>query len=285
MRACVYSATILVALGLAMPVPAQDQGLPIGRTEWTNPEVSGRPPTARAARPLNPRTRIVEREDVTTSTGGAADFFFVNRSRLLVGPQCRVVLDSRFYDPELDTEVKEFSLETLLQCIAKAENILATRPTDRIIISSPRGQIVIAGAVATIALSADDAAKGLPQRGNPVSAPLQVSVSAVRPGGFVSLTGPGAGDNSALVRRSGFVLWIDEFGEVHGPDRETADKAAALRAPLVTASEAAPEASFTVDYDLDDPATLRPLVPRRERMLSPPENCLAESCSGVSVSR
>lgn len=268
---------------------AQSLNVPIGRTEWTNPDANGRPPGARKTHVLAPRTRIVEREAVTTSERGAADFFFVNQSRLLVGPSCRVVLDGRFYDPELDTEVKEFSLGTLLRCITKAENILPDSPKDQITLITPRGRIVIAGAVATIALSADDAADGLPKRGNPVSAPLQVTVSAVKPGGFVSLRGPdGAASNREVIRRPGFVLWVDQFGEVHGPDRETPQKAAQLRAPLsnavsesASASASASSTSFSRGFILEDPERARPIDLDRERPLAPVENCRADGCAGL----
>lgn len=281
---------LILALGVAGPVPAQTSGFPVGRTEWTNPDASGRPP-GNAARPLVPRTRIVEREAVSTSDRGAADFFFVNRSRLLVGPSCRVVLDGRFYDAELDTEVKAFTLGTLMRCITKAENVLADEPKDRITVATPRGTIVIAGAVATIALSADDAASGLPLRGNPVSAPLQVTVSALRPGGFVSLTGAdGQTGNSGVIRRPGFVLWVDEFGEVRGPDRETPQKAAQLRAPLTdavsqtaSASSAPLSSTLAQDFVLANPDRVRPIELDDRRLLLPAENCLAEGCEGLFV--
>lgn len=284
---------MLVAFGFPQAADAQTSDLPIGRTEWTNPNVSGRPPGGNSARILAPRIRIVEREAVNTSDRGAADFFFVNQSRLLVGPSCRVVLDGRFYDAELDTEVKEFSLGTLLRCITKAENILADDPSDQISIDTPRGTIVIAGAVATIALAADDKASGLPKRGNPVSAPLQVTVTAVKPGGFVSLTGPrGGAGNTEVIRRSGFVLWTDEFGEVRGPDRETPEKVAQLRAPLANVVSQATRASATASsgplsetFQLADPDTVRPVDLDGPRSLRPPDSCLTGSCSGLDITR
>jgi hypothetical protein len=285
-----YTIGLLLSLGVAGPVPAQISGFPVGRTEWTNPDVSGRPP-GNAERRLAPRTRIVEREAVNTSDRGAADFFFVNQSRLLVGPSCQVVLDGRFYDAELDTEVKEFSLGTLMRCITKAENVLAVDPSDQITVATPRGTIVISGAVATIALSADDEASGLPQRGNPVSAPLQVTVSAVRAGGFVSLTGAdGQPGNSGVIRRPGFVLWTDEFGVVRGPDRETPEKAAQLRAPLTeavsqtaSASSAPLSSTFSQDFVLANPDRVRPIELDEQRSILPPENCLADGCEGLVV--
>jgi hypothetical protein len=285
----VFIICVIVVLGVPHTAAAQTSGMPIGRTEWTNPDVSGQAPGSRTARVLAPRIRIVEREAVNTSDRGAADFFFVNQSRLLVGPSCRVVLDGRFYDAELDTEVKEFSLETLLRCITKAENILADAPKDQISIKTPRGRIVIVGAVATIALAADDAAGGLPQRGNPVSAPLQVSVTAVRPGGSVSLSGPGGGaGNRGVIRRPGFVLWVDQFGEVRGPDRETTEKAAQLRAPLsnvvsqtASASTSAFRETQSNNFFLDDPDRVRSIDLDELRSSSPPANCLTDSCFGL----
>ncbi|MFK7867750.1 MAG: hypothetical protein AB8B58_00770 [Roseobacter sp.] len=279
---------LLLASGLTDRLSAQASNTPIGRTEWTNPDVSGSPPGSRS-RLLAPRVRIVEREAVNTSAQGAADFFFVNQSRLLVGPSCRVVLDGRFYDAELDTEVKEFSLDTLLRCITKAENILADSPKDQIVLDTPRGRITIAGAIATVALSEDDAAGGLPKRGNPVSAPLQVTVSAVQAGGFVSLSGPGGqGSTTAVVRRAGFVLWVDQFGTINGPDRETSQKAAQLRAPLVAAvSRSLPTATSEIAlsdaFILENPDTVRRIDLSRERTFLPVENCRADGCEGLFV--
>ncbi|MDW3223949.1 MAG: hypothetical protein R8G34_13860 [Paracoccaceae bacterium] len=288
-----YVICVLLALGFPHAAVSQSSAVPIGRTEWTNPNVSGRPPGNNTARVLAPRIRIVEREAVNTSDRGAADFFFVNQSRLLVGPSCRVVLDGRFYDAELDTEVKEFSLGTALRCITKAENILADNPQDQIFISTPRGKIVIAGAVATIALAADDKASGLPKRGNPVSAPLQVTVTAVKAGGFVSLTGPNGGaGNTEVIRRSGFVLWVDEFGAVRGPDRETPEKAAQLRAPLsnvvsqdTRASATASSGPLSEAFQLADPETVEPINLDGPRSFRPPDSCLTGSCSGLDITR
>ena len=122
----------------------------IGFTEWTNPEVKSGCGADRTQDPLRHGTPVEQGVDVTTNDRGAVDFSFFDRSRLLVGPQCKkVTLDETYYDPDFPS-IKKFSVYDAIRCLMEASAAAAPNKSKIVleILKTPLGtiQIAIAGA-------------------------------------------------------------------------------------------------------------------------------------------
>ena len=87
------------ALCLAAGEAAAQTAGSIGTVAAANQEAVGTPPT-QPTRALEPKLSVFENERIETSTAGAGQFIFADRSTLTVWPDSDVVLDRYVYDPD-----------------------------------------------------------------------------------------------------------------------------------------------------------------------------------------
>lgn len=278
-------ARLLLALLIsAFPLAgaAQDTATAIGIAEWVHPEALASQARRTAVRKLMHGDRVVLREEVETTDLGAADFFFANASRLLVGPACQVTLDRRYYDSRLDVEVKEFSLDTRLRCIAKADNIGA-EPADVIVLKTPHGEIQVRNGVAMIALAAADIADletgGGPsgRGGEGVDSPLIVAGEGFGTDGYVVLIDRTARKAAKIIRRGGFHSRIGRDGAARDVVRDRGAMARAIRKMLEGLRRTQRREEPPKEYVLEKIEKVMPNVPLRRPPLVP-TNCRVLEC-------
>lgn len=284
--ACALSACPIVAAG-------QDAVSSIGIAEWVHPDALASRPQQASVRSLMHGDQVILREEVKTGDLGAADFFFANSSRLLVGPACQVTLDRRYYDSRLDVEVKEFSLDTRLRCIAKADS-LGAEPADLIVLNTPHGQIQVRNGVAMIALAsvlaagaADDgpqgaaAAAALDVAG--MSAPLIVVGEGFGPGGAAVLIDRTGRQARAIIRRGGFYSLIGTDRAARGPVRDDGAVARAIRTALEGLRPQRPARPGEYVLNTIDSVVQPRLTGPRRLPLRPPTNCRLLFCEEPRV--
>lgn len=271
----------------------------IGYAEWVNPQTVGVPPSTLTERMLEHGIELELDEQVTTGDAGAADFQFVNRDRLLVGPRCSVALNRSFYDPELDLDVREFGLSTVDICLAKADLAISG---GRVVIRAQGLPVEIRNADATIYAAAGELAAssggghGLPdasrgagtssrvadarfvvrsssQQRGPLplelgDARLIVKTDSVGEGGYVTVAGQ-------TIRRSGFFVAVLGDGTVLGPERATPELIAALNSRLEGVVPPDQRPAWTAPWVLADVRNIPELA---QPLLISPQSCVFDEC-------
>ena len=118
MQAIIHSRImhLVCGLGLVLPSPAVAQG--IGFSEWFQPEVEVQSGGSGDAEIMTRNRAFALNDFLDTSENGAADITFIQGQRLLVGPDCDVVLDRRIYDPDATSVSLQIYARTV--CVTRA---------------------------------------------------------------------------------------------------------------------------------------------------------------------
>lgn len=273
-------------LAVAAPVGRSSLAQRVGVPEWTSQVAVGQPPEAESRR-LVPGLPMQFREAVSTDERGAADFIFNNSARLLVGPDCGLTLDERFYDPELDLDVVRASMRTDTFCVTRVDRVRALR-----LDGAGPGEAETGSLAAVVGEGAETIAAG----GGAVVA-LQFETATlvmVDTDALVSAGAPGeglrafktssegllyvfAGDSSLVLRRADFDAQVTPDGRLVGPNRTDP-------AVLKTAQQRLQAIEPAAVQRADLPYVLEPLPlaglqerPARDR----PDHCLlTDTCIG-----
>ncbi len=296
----------VLALGAAVysvaaPVGWSSMAQPVGVPEWTSQVAVGQPPEAELRR-LVPGLPMQFREAVSTNERGAADFIFNNSARLLVGPECGLTLDERFYDPELDLDVVRASMRTDTFCVTRVDRVRALRldedaPGDRE--NGSLAAVVGEGAETLAAVGGGGGAQTIAGGGGAVLALQFESVTfvTVDTDALISTGSPGeglrafktsseglllafAGDSSIVVRRADFDVQVTPDGQLVGPNRTDP---AVLRAAQHRLQAIEPAAVQRADlpYVLDPLPEARLAGLEGRPLREPPDHCqLTDTCIG-----
>lgn len=280
--------TAMVVLALSAPSGAAAQT--IGAPEWTSQEALGQPPEAEQ-RTLTPGLGVILREAVTTDPRGAADFIFYNSARLLVGPDCAVTLDERFYDPELDLEVVSVEVETDTFCVSRIDEVRALRTADQAPVGVSQASLNSAFAMQGEDVPANTPATLIATEVGSLLVAGGSTVFSVRPdgdGASIVKTSPEGivivrtERDTAVIRRAGFDVEITSNGEIIGPRRTSPATIMRLQASLERESDVGPAADLP--FVLEPPDSLRTdIIDLAEPSpIDPPDACaLTDTCLGL----
>lgn len=197
----------LLAVALIGACPDAFAQVEIGASEWVSPTAWGTAPGL-DRQELQPFAGIVEDERIETESRAAADFVFQNGSRVLVGPECQVVLDEAFYDPELD-EVASMDIYADTVCVVHAgaggETLSFETPVAVVTIKEASATVVYLGAQAEAGSTRTLHASGprTPPRGLDLAVFFE---SGLQPGGDSFVEVRGTTGEVALLRRPGFMV-------------------------------------------------------------------------------
>lgn len=168
MHALISLRIILFFFGLSFVLhsPAIAQG--IGFSEWFQPDVTVQPQGSGRADLMTKNRAFLLNDLLNTSRVGAADITFVQGQKLLVGPDCEVVLDSRIYDPN----ARSVSLEIYSRkvCVTRAGAGELT-----IILRTPIATVTLKQADAVIEYDARPGASTSPSVPSPSPSPSPIS--------------------------------------------------------------------------------------------------------------
>ena len=94
----VITSVLLASLAIALPASSATQKPEIGRAELITKDVTGTLVTI--ARKLKTGDNIHQNEVISTAIDSEAELVLNDETKLAVGPESRIVLDSFIYDPE-----------------------------------------------------------------------------------------------------------------------------------------------------------------------------------------
>jgi hypothetical protein len=93
-----YTSVLVASLAIALPASSATQKPEIGRAELITNDVTGT--LATSARKLKTGYNIHQNEVIATAKESEAELVLNDDTKLAVGPESRIVLDSFIYDPE-----------------------------------------------------------------------------------------------------------------------------------------------------------------------------------------
>jgi len=93
-----YTSVLVASLAIALPASSATQKPEIGRAELITNDVTGT--LATSARKLKTGDNIHQNEVIATAKESEAELVLNDDTKLAVGPESRIVLDSFIYDPE-----------------------------------------------------------------------------------------------------------------------------------------------------------------------------------------
>ena len=96
-----YTSVLVASLAIALPASSATQKPEIGRAELITNDVTGT--LATSARKLKTGDNIHQNEVIATAKESEAELVLNDDTKLAVGPESRIVLDSFIYDPEKKT--------------------------------------------------------------------------------------------------------------------------------------------------------------------------------------
>jgi hypothetical protein len=96
-----YTSVLLASLAIALPASSDTQKPEIGRAELITKDVTGTLTTA--SRKLKTGDNIHQNEVISTAKESEAEIILNDDTKLAVGPESRIVLDSFVYDQKKRT--------------------------------------------------------------------------------------------------------------------------------------------------------------------------------------